>query len=69
MRNALLIGLDSFGEIERITDCYDTQVEISKHPIDGDLNPIHPTGTSDAIGCFAEALRYLEHIAEHAVEN
>jgi hypothetical protein len=54
IRKAMLIGLDSYGEIERLSnqaDCNDIPEE---------WKPIHPTGSSETIGQFATALRYLE---------
>ena len=69
IRHALHIGLDSFGEVERVTDRYDTLAGIFKQPVDQDLRPIHPTGTADTVGRFAEALRALEHIATLATET
>lgn len=66
IRTALLIGLESFGEIERITDRYDALEAFSKAP-DTDLRPIHPTGAPDTIGVFACALRLLESMEPHHV--
>ena len=60
VRHALLIGLESFGEIERIGDAFDTRASYSEQPPPDDLKPIHPTGSPDTIGRFAEALRVLE---------
>lgn len=48
IRRALLIGLDSYGEIERLCNGV------------GEMRPIHPTGASDTVSEFAVALRYLE---------
>ena len=69
IRHALHLGLESFGEVERVTDCYDTLANILKEPVNKDLRPIHPTGASDTVGRFAEALRALEHIADFATET
>lgn len=55
IRKALLIGLDSYGEIERLSNQADCCAEIP-----AEWKPIHPTGASDTIGDFATALRYLE---------
>jgi len=63
IRKVLLIGLESFGEIERITDRFESLKSCSLKP-DADLRPIHPTGTADTIGEFAMALRYLENMED-----
>lgn len=55
---ALLIGLESFGEVERVINRFDIEVASNQNPFD-DLRPIHPTGCSDTVGVFAAALRYL----------
>ena len=56
---ALLIGLESYGEIERLTNAADI-ADRCKHPIPDALRPIRPTGcNAGAIGAFAEALFYI----------
>ena len=58
IRRALVVGLQSYGEIERIASC----MEIAKQSgpgIPDDCVPIHPTGQNDTIGLFADALQYL----------
>ena len=60
IRKALLIGLASFGEIERLEDAFDVEVEVGKTPLPDALRPQHPTGSPDAIGEFATALRLLD---------
>ena len=55
IRKALLIGLDSYGEIERLSNQADCCNGIPE-----EWKPIHPTGSSETIGDFATALRYLE---------
>lgn len=59
IREALLIGLESFGEVERVIDWH---LMLSNHsnPPDAGLRPLHPTGAADTIGIFACALRLLE---------
>ena len=57
--NALLIGLDSYGEIERLESAAGV-LEICKSEIPESLRPIHPTGSADTIGVFAAALRFLQ---------
>jgi hypothetical protein len=59
IRHALHIGLESFGEIDRLQDVYSLYKHVSKDLPD-DMRPIHPTGTNDTIGVFAAALRTLE---------
>lgn len=61
INQALLIGLDSFGEIERISDevgKFDLVASESQIPVS--IRPIHPTGANDTISAFATALRYLQ---------
>lgn len=58
IRQALLIGLGSFGEIEKVRN----GIELAKlggHEIPDDVIPLHPTGASDTVSLFANALRYL----------
>lgn len=60
---ALLIGLESFGEIERLEDAVSRYRDA---PI-GDKLPnkflhIHPTESADTIGVFAAALRYMNQV-------
>ncbi len=60
INHALLIGLDSFGEIERISN--EVGIEDlcpSSGRIPDSIRPIHPTGSADTISIFATALRYL----------
>lgn len=61
--HALLIGLDSYGEIERISN----EVKIAVHcpntyRLPDSVHPIHPTGSADTIGVFASALRYMQQV-------
>lgn len=60
---ALLIGLESFGELERINDevgKYDLVPSLEKIP--ESIRPIHPTGANDTISAFAAALRYMQPV-------
>ncbi|MDP2432766.1 MAG: hypothetical protein Q8O33_12135 [Pseudomonadota bacterium] len=50
IRDALLIGLASLGEIERLQD---SGVEV-----------VHPTGCNDTVREFAQALMTLDELAE-----
>lgn len=60
IRHALLIGLDSFGEVERLDYEYGVETDVRKQYVSKELKPIHPTGSPDTICEFATALRYLE---------
>lgn len=58
---ALLIGLDSYGEIERVIDkikVAENITGIGKLP--KEIHPLHPTGSADTVGMFAAALRYMQ---------
>ncbi len=61
IRHALLIGLDSYGEIERIINAVDIR-ELYGKEVAGNLKPKSPTAgdSGEAIGEFAQALRLLE---------
>lgn len=59
IRRALLIGLDSYGEIERLENEADLRKILGKPDL-GDLNPRHPTCSAETVSEFAAALRYLE---------
>lgn len=61
IRHALLIGLESFGEVERVIDRFELLTVCGRH-VDKELRPLHPTGSADTIGRFASALRYLENM-------
>jgi len=58
IRGALLIGLASYGEIDRILNYVDTMKAMGQK-IPESLTPIHPTGSADTIGMFANALRMV----------
>lgn len=60
IRHALHIGLESFGEVERITSRFDMLRDLAGENPDAELRPIHPTGAANTIGTFANALRLLE---------
>jgi hypothetical protein len=53
IRRALIVGLSSYGEIERLTN----QVGVPEEWI-----PTHPTGSPDTVGEFANAFAYLDHL-------
>lgn len=59
IREALHIGLECYGEVERVADVYDLHATHGGD-IPKSLRPLHPTGTNDTVGRFAAALRGLE---------
>ena len=69
IRHALLIGLDSYGEIERIINAVDIRGLYGKEVAD-DLKPKSPTAgdPGEAIGDFAWALLLLELMEREASE-
>lgn len=62
IRRALIIGLSSFGEIERLDNAYSIHTGIAGERIPDDLRPLHPTGALDTAGQFAEALAAVDLI-------
>lgn len=64
IRKALLIGLECYGEVERITDHHDSLTSFGGNKPDAGLRPIHPTGSPETIGMFACALRLLSVMEE-----
>lgn len=60
IRNALLIGLASYGEVERLAEARQTR-EACGREVPEDLRVIHPTGSPTTVSEFAEALRALEY--------
>jgi hypothetical protein len=59
LRKALIVGLSSYGEVERLTDKWELLHSVGEKPDKG-LKPVHPTGSNDTVGDFADALAYLE---------
>ncbi|MCB2262424.1 MAG: hypothetical protein LGR52_05720 [Candidatus Thiosymbion ectosymbiont of Robbea hypermnestra] len=59
VREALLIGLAAYGEIERLSNAQEARARIGKKT-KKDLRVIHPTGTADTVSRFADALRFLD---------
>lgn len=57
IRQALLIGLSSFGEIERLTDYF---ALMGSEDLPEGIRPTHPTGSPDTINKFADALRMVQ---------
>lgn len=66
IRNALHIGLESLGEIERLSDEYETHRRCSGS-LPSELQPLHPTGAANTVGEFAAALRMLDILEQEAV--
>lgn len=60
VRHALLLGLESFGEVERVIDAFDSRAMYDKQSPAKELRPLHPTGSPDTVGRFAAALRVLD---------
>jgi len=56
--SALLIGLESFGEIERLINACEV-AQLGRREVPKSVRPLHPTGSADTIGVFATALRYM----------
>lgn len=59
IRYALHIGLASYGEVENVLNGF-AIARMTNTPITGVTEPTHPTGTTETIGKFAEALRLLD---------
>lgn len=59
VRRALLIGLEAFGEIERLTDVAEG-LNRTGSALPRSMHPLHPTGSPDTVARFATALRLLE---------
>lgn len=60
--DALLIGLESYGEIERVDNALrvaEQNPNIGRLPYS--LQPIFPLSSDDPIGVFATAMRYMQH--------
>lgn len=62
IRNALHVGLASYGEIERLDNAQEIH-ELSGQSIPEGLRVMHPTGASDTVIQFADALRFLDQMA------
>jgi hypothetical protein len=58
IRKALVIGLTSYGEIERLSNLAG-MADLCGKSVEEDSRPIHPTGSADTVGIFASALAYL----------
>ena len=67
IREALLIGLTSFGSIEEKVNACEA-AERSGEPWPQEARPVHPTGCCDTVSRFATALSFLD-IAERAARR
>ncbi len=65
LRHMLLIGLASYGEIERLVNAHEVHQLVSDK-LPEDLRPLHPTGAADTVSGFATALCHLESASESA---
>lgn len=61
IRHALIVGLSSYGEISRLCGNARLLKKLGT-PLPDSCAPIHPTGTDETIGHFADALHYLSGI-------
>lgn len=64
IRKALVIGLSSFGEIERLGNACAFHSDVPE-----DLHPLHPTGNADTVGDFADALAYVGHLEDERIQS
>lgn len=60
VRRAVLIGLASYGEIERLSNAQQIREACSRE-VPEDLRVLHPTGAADTTSDFAAALLDLEY--------
>lgn len=67
IREALLIGLECFGEVERVENVFDLYATMQSGSLPKELRPLHPTGADDTVGRFAGALRILESLEAEAI--
>ena len=68
IRDALLIGLASYGEIERLKNEVDV-MKLCGTPAPEGLIPIDPTADPTTVSRFAEALRFLSCAEDRANDN
>jgi hypothetical protein len=62
IRHALIIGLSSYGEIERLCNAHSIHAGIGGEAIPGELRPTHPTGSADTVADFADALASIHWV-------
>ena len=63
IRQSLHIGLAAFGEIERLQNSA-RLLELSGAELPDDCKAMHPTGASDTVIKFSDALRFLDELEE-----
>lgn len=68
IRHALLLGLASYAEIERLNDVQKTHLMFGQ-AIHEDLRVLHPTGSAETVAEFAAALRDLEYSISREVRS
>lgn len=56
--DALLIGLASYGEIERLDNACDV-LRSCQTALPAEMRPIHPTGSAETVSDFATAISLL----------
>ncbi len=59
LRKVIITGLSSYGEVERLSDRWESLHGEGQQP-SRELKPVHPTGSADTVGDFADALAYLD---------
>ncbi|GKS69689.1 hypothetical protein W03_16930 [Nitrosomonas sp. PY1] len=66
INRALLLGLASYAEIERLVDVHQLEAMLleakGKPEIPKQLRPIHPTGSIETLDEFVGALRYINAV-------
>jgi hypothetical protein len=58
IRKALLWGLHSYGEIQRLSERYE-YLKRNAEPVDQDMRPMDSVGRTDGVVIFAEALQLV----------
>lgn len=61
IRDMLLVGLASYGEIEKTLNAFDI-AEICGRPVGEGAKPAHPTGEAGTVAKFASALHCLHRL-------
>jgi hypothetical protein len=63
IRQVLLIGLASYGEIQRLQNVFELS-EAGGKSVPETMRPLDPTGAAGTVGDFATALSYVEYARE-----
>ncbi len=66
LRKVVLIGLASFGEIERLSNQQEIMTACNRS-IPDQMRVIHPTGCAETVSDFANALRLLDLMEDAAL--